>query len=299
MKRLLIIDGNALVHRAFHALPKLTNSQGEMTNAVYGFFSIFIRTVRDLSPDFICACFDLPGPTFRHKQFKQYKATRPKYSEDLYSQIPRIKGILKQLCVPVFEKQGFEADDLIATIARTPDVEAIESVILSGDKDVLQLVDDNTKASLPVKGMNNTILYDEQMVKEKYQLSPIQIVDLKGLQGDSSDNIPGVPGIGVKTGTDLLIKFETLENIYKNIESEKIKPRIKQLLIDNKEQAFLSKQLAEVKQDVEIDFVLDNCIWKGYNKTGLESLENYKFFSLIKRISEKHKEKEKQQNKLF
>jgi len=299
MKRLLIIDGNALVHRAFHALPKLTNSQGEMTNAVYGFFSIFIKTVRDLSPDFICACFDLSGPTFRHKQFKQYKATRPKYSEDLYSQIPRIKKILKKLNIPVFEKQGFEADDLMATIARTPEVEAIESIILSGDKDVLQLVDDNTKASLPVKGFSNTILYDEQMVEEKYQLSPIQIVDLKGLQGDSSDNIPGVPGIGIKIGTDLLIKFKTLENIYENIENEQIKPRIKQLLIDNKKQAFLSKQLAKVKQDVEIDFVLDNCAWKGYNKSGLESLENYKFFSLIKRISEKHKEKEKQQNKLF
>jgi len=301
MKRLLIIDGNALVHRAYHALPALTTKKGELVNAVYGFITVFLKTIRELKPDFICACFDLAGPTFRHEKFDGYKATRVKAPDELYEQIPKIKQFLEAFSVPIFEKQGFEADDLIATIAKTPQVEEIESIILSGDLDTLQLVDDNTKVYTMKKGMGDTVLYDTEKVKERYNLFPSQVVDLKSLMGDVSDNIPGVKGIGPKTAADLLNKFKTLENLYYEIEKEtekvkEIKPRIKELLVANKEQAFFSKMLAQAKEDVPIDFNLEKCAWKNFDKDKVvKLLQESEFYTLINRLPGEIKE----QNPLF
>jgi len=290
-QRLLIIDGNALVHRAFHALPRLTTKKGEVVNAVYGFLSIFFKTIKKFQPEFICTCFDLAGPTFRHQQFSDYKATRPKAPDELYEQIPKIKQFLRVLKVPIFERQGFEADDLIATISKNPEVEKIETIILSGDLDTLQLVDDNTKVFTLRKGMKDTVLYNEQAVLERFDLPPALVTDLKGLMGDSSDNIPGIPGIGQKTASRLLKSFGSLENLYQEIEKngdkvKEIKPRIKALLEENKEQAFFSKMLAQVRQDVPTDFNLKSCRWKDFDREKVISLlKDFEFFTLIDRLS--------------
>src|SRR4030043_617619 len=259
-KRILIIDANSIIHRAFHALPILTTKKGEITNAVYGFLLVFFKAIKDFHPDYIAACFDLPLPTFRHKKYKPYKAKRPKAPEELYQQIPRIKEVLKLFNVPIFEKQGFEADDIIGTIAalspRKQIVPPIETIIASGDLDALQLVNKQTKLFALRKGVKDVVLYDEGLVKEKFQgLLPEQVLDFKALRGDASDNIPGVTGIGEKTAIELLLKFGTLDNLYKELEenSEKaknLKPKLRETLLQYKEQAFLSKDLAQIDKNV-------------------------------------------------
>ena len=207
-KRLIIIDSNSIIHRAFHALPLLTTKNGELVNAVYGFLLVFFKAIREFQPDYIAACFDFPGPTFRHKKYKEYKAKRPPTPKELYQQIPKIKEILKDFNVPIFEKEGFEADDIIGTLAAfsTKKVIAspIETIILSGDTDILQLVNPQTKVYVLKKGVKDIVLYDENLVKEKFQgLTPEQILDFKALRGDPSDNIPGVTGVGEKIAIDL------------------------------------------------------------------------------------------------
>jgi len=297
MKRLMIIDGNALVHRAYYALPKLTKKNGELVNAVYGFLLLFLKAIKEFRPDYICACFDLPAPTFRHKEFAEYKATRVKAPDELYEQIPKIKKILSVFRVPIFEKKGFEADDLIATIAKKAEEldskigdEAIESIILSGDLDILQMVDEKTKVCLPKKGVSQTILYDEKRVWQRYQISPSCLPDFKALRGDPSDNIPGVPGIGEKTAIELLKEFGSLENLYQAIEekserAERIKPKIKETLQKLKEQVFFSRMLAQTRNDVPLDFDLKKCQWRNYDKTkAAEIFKQFEFHSLIKRL---------------
>lgn len=294
-KRLIIIDSNSVIHRAFHALPPLTTKKGELVNAVYGFLLVFFKSLKEFHPDFVAAAFDLPAPTFRHKKFKEYKAKRPPAPAELYLQIPKIKEILKAFDISIFEKQGFEADDIIATLSRqAPKKQVfpkIETIILSGDCDILQLVDSRTKVYVLRKGVKDTILYDENLVKEKYQgLNSGQIVDFKALRGDLSDNIPGVTGIGEKTAIELLLKFGSLENLYKEIEensekSQTIKPRLKELLIKYKDQAFLSKDLARLERNAPIDFVLEKCQWKNYDKNKvIQVFENFGFRSLINKM---------------
>lgn len=301
MEKILIIDGNALMHRGFHALPKLKTKDGRPTNAIYGFLSIFLKAVKELKPDFVCACFDLAAPTFRHKKFDGYKAHRPKTPDDLKVQFPGMKKVLRALEIPVFEKQGFEADDLIATISRKPMVEKIESIILSGDLDTLQLVDDNTKVYTPRRGVKDIILYNEEAVLERYGLPPALLVDYKGLVGDSSDNIPGVKGIGEKGATALIKSFGSLENIYQEIEdntekAKEISSSARKKLVENKEQAFFSKMLAQVKYNVPIDFDLEKCSFKNFKKEkAVKILEGLGFRSLINRLPGYKKE----QNRLF
>ena len=229
-KRLIIIDSNSIIHRAFHALPLLTTKNGELVNAVYGFLLVFFKAIREFQPDYIAACFDFPGPTFRHKKYKEYKAKRPPTPKELYQQIPKIKEILEAFNIPIFEKEGFEADDIIGTLAAfsTKKVIAspIEIIILSGDTDILQLVNPQTKVYVLKRGVKDIVLFDENLVKEKFQgLNPKQILDFKALRGDPSDNIPGVTGIGEKTAIKLLLEFGSLENLYKEIkeDSEKAK----------------------------------------------------------------------------
>ncbi len=301
-KRLIIIDSNSVIHRAYHALPPLTTKKGELVNAVYGFLLVFLKALKEFQPDYIAACFDLPGPTFRHKKFKEYKAKRPPTPEELYRQIPKVKEILKSFGVPIFEKEGFEADDVIGTISklapRKQVIPEIETVILSGDLDALQLVNPCTKVYALRKGVKDTVLYDIEKVKEKFQgLTPEQILDFKSLRGDASDNIPGVTGVGEKTAIELLLKFGSLENIYKEIEenSEKAKnlrPKLKEILLKYKEQAFLSKTLAQINKDTPIDFNLEKCRWmspthypKRMEKV-IQILKNFEFYSLINRLPE-------------
>ncbi|MBZ9578670.1 hypothetical protein KJA14_02360 [Patescibacteria group bacterium] len=293
-KRLIVIDSNALIHRAYHALPLLTTKKGELVNAIYGFLLVFFKALRELQPDFIVACFDLPAPTFRHKKFKEYKATRPKAPDELYKQIPKTKEILKAFNVPIFEKEGFEADDLIGTIARLAPkkqiIPEIETIILSGDLDTLQLVDPYTKVYTLRKGMKDTVLYDEKAVQERYGIQPSQLIDFKALKGDPSDNIPGVPGVGEKTAAKLLQEFENLKNLYKELKeksekAKKLKSHLRKVLLECEDQAFFSKMLAKIKRDVEIDFDFEKCNWKKYDKEKVtQILKEFEFYSLLTRL---------------
>lgn len=305
-KRLLIIDSNSIIHRAYHALPVLTTKKGELVNAVYGFLLVFLKAIKDFHPDFIAAAFDSPAPTFRHKKYKEYKAKRPKAPQELYQQIPKVKEVLKAFGVPIFEKTGFEADDIIGTISflapKKQIIPPLETIILSGDLDSLQLVDNKTKVCLLKKGVKDIILYDENLVKEKFHgLSPKQILEFKALRGDVSDNIPGVTGIGEKTAVKLLLEFGTLENIYKENLKEKFaltkmfKPRVEEMLLKYKEQAFLSKELAQINKNVPLDFNLNKCSFGNYDKEKIDRVfKKFDFYSLLNRLSEiNHNEKEK------
>ncbi|MFA4998617.1 MAG: 5'-3' exonuclease H3TH domain-containing protein [Candidatus Paceibacterota bacterium] len=296
---LVIIDSNSIIHRAYHALPPLTTKKGELVNAVYGFLLVFLKAVKDFHPEFIAAAFDLPFPTFRHKKYDEYKAKRPPTPEDLRSQMSVVKEFLKVFSVPIFEKEGYEADDIVGTIAQKSarTRKSLEIIILSGDLDSLQLVGPRTKVYALKKGIKDVILYDEEQVKERFQgLSPEQILDFKSLRGDPSDNIPGVKGIGEKTAIELLSKFGSLENIYKKIEKTPgdFKKNTKELLVEYKDQAFLSKFLVQLEKNVPIDFNLENCMWLDFNeKEASHLLEKFEFYSLIKRLPELKKREEK------
>jgi len=296
-KRLLIIDSNSIIHRAYHALPPLTTKKGELVNAVYGFLLVFFKALKDFRPDFIVAAFDYPAPTFRHKKYKEYKAKRPKAPEELYDQIPKVKEVLRGFSVQVFEKEGFEADDIIGTVAtlspRKQVIPPLETIILSGDLDALQLVNPATKVYALRKGVKDVVLYDEKLVEERFHgLSPRQVLDYKALRGDASDNIPGVTGIGEKTAISLLLEFGTLENLYKEIEensekSKKIKPKLKDTLLKYKDQAFFSRSLAQIEKNSPINFSLEKCHWQGYDKEKIaEILNKFEFYSLLNRLPE-------------
>ena len=302
-KRLIIIDANSIIHRAFHALPSLKSKKGKHTGAVYGFLLVLFKAIRELRPDFICASFDTPGSTFRHKKFKEYKAKRPPTPKEISTQIPTVKEILQAFKIPSFETQGFEADDIIGTVAtlapRRQVFPEIETVILSGDQDLLQLINNKTKVFTLRKGVKETMLYGQDEVQKKYGISPQQIIDFKGLRGDPSDNIPGVTGIGKKTTQLLLQKFGTLENLYKELEesskkAQGLKPKLRKLLLDYKEQAFLSKNLATIKKDAPIEFNLKKCSWGKYDDGEvLDKLKELGFKSLMKRLPELEEQKKK------
>ena len=292
-KTLLIIDANSIIHRAWHALPPLTTPKGEDARAVYGFFLVFFKVLKEFKPDYIAVAFDAPGPTNRKKTFSEYKAKRVKAPDELYAQIPPIKEALRELGIPVYEKQGFEADDYIGTVvtlaARRQIHPPVETIIVSGDQDAFQLIDEKTKVYTMRKGIQDTVLYDEKAVEKKFGgLKPTQIIDYKALRGDPSDNIPGVTGIGEKIAIELLNKFGSLENLYALLEAGevegKIKPRIAKLLADYKEQAFLSQQLATIEKNAPIDFRLPDLVWQE-NITKIQKvLERFGFRALAQRI---------------
>jgi len=286
-KRLIIIDSNSIIHRAYHALPPLSTKKGELVNAVYGFLLVFFKVLREFQPDFVVATFDFPAPTFRHQEFKEYKATRPKAPDELYNQIPKVKEILNSFNVPIFEKEGFEADDLIGTISRLASkkqiLPEIETIILSGDLDTLQLINRYTKVYALKKGVKDTILYDERAVRERYGLSPEQLIDFKALKGDPSDNIPGVPSIGEKTAIKLIKEFGSLENLYSSLTG--LNQRLRTKLEEYKDQAFFSKNLAKINQNVEIDLDFKKGEWKNYDREKVTKiLKDLEFFSLVARL---------------
>lgn len=288
-RRLIIIDSNALLHRAFHALPPLTNKNRQPIGAVYGFLLILFKAIKDLKANYIIACFDTPKPTFRHEEFKDYKAHRPKTPDGIISQIPIMKEVLKSFDIPIFEKEGFEADDLIATITKkVGEEEGLGIYILSGDLDNLQLVDDKTKVYTLGKGIKDAVLYDEKRVLERFGVKPLQMNDFKALTGDASDNIPGVPGIGKTTAAGLIQKFGSLENLYSELSTNTavLKPKIKESLKNNKENAFLSLHLVQTKKDVALDFNLGSCKFGGFDQEKVKIIFNeLGFNSLVNRLS--------------
>lgn len=291
-KTLVILDCNALIHRSFHALPDFRTAKGELVNAVYGFTSILLKVLKEFEPEYVAASFDVAGPTFRDEEYEDYKATRVKAPDELYQQIPRVKEVLKAFHISVYEKEGFEADDVIGTISKLAPKEqpSVEVIIVSGDLDTLQLVDKYTKVYTMRKGLAETTLYDEEAVRKRFGgLGPEQMVDYKGLKGDPSDNIPGVPGVGEKTAIQLLCDFGSLDVLYKKLEQgtdvAKIKPKLAQKLRDNKEQALFSRELATIYKDVPIKFRLEDLTWKDFDRAAAEKLlRGFEFSSLIRRM---------------
>jgi len=289
-EKFMIIDGNALIHRSFHALPPtMTLKDGTVVNAVYGFASFFIKAVRELKPDYVVLTLDRKAPTFRHKKFKEYKAKRVKAPDELYAQIPLVRDLATSFNIPIFEQDGFEADDLIGTIARKVDG-AIEKIVVTGDKDTLQLINDHTKVYSMSRGLTDSFMYDEKTVEEKIGVRPNQVIDLKALMGDQSDNIPGVAGVGEKTAVTLLRGFKTLDNIYKKIETgdkkitETVTPRIIELLKAHKKEAYLSRDLATIKCDVPISFDLEVTRFKDFDKQAvIDKFTELEFKSLLPR----------------
>ncbi|MCX6723907.1 MAG: hypothetical protein NT155_01885 [Candidatus Staskawiczbacteria bacterium] len=284
-KRLIIIDSNALLHRAFHALPPLATKSGQETGAVYGYLLTLFKAINDLKADYIVACFDTKMPTFRHEMFKDYKAQRPATPSGIIFQIPITKEVLDAFKIPVFAKEGVEADDLIATIcAKAP---GMEIFIVSGDLDNLQLVNENIKVYTLGKGIKDTVIYDTDKVKERFGVEPSQMVDFKALTGDPSDNIPGVEGIGKKTAAEIIQKYESIENLYNELSTDTavLKPKVKEMLKKNKESALMSRQLAQMKKDVDINFKIEDCKFGSFDRNQVEEIfRKLEFNSLISRL---------------
>ena len=273
MKRdkFIIIDGNSLAYRAFYAIPLLSNSKGVVTNAVYGFNNMLIRIIEDEKPDFLAVAFDKSGKVFRKDLYVDYKANRKPMPNDLKSQMELIKELLQALNITIYEQEGFEADDLIGTIIKYGEKQGWENLILTGDRDATQLVSDQTKVLLTKKGISELEIYNLDTIKEKYDLKPKQIVDFKGLMGDPADNIPGVPGVGEKTALKLLHEFETMEDIYNSFDKVKGK-KLGENLVENKDLAFLSKELSTIDCEVEMDIKKEDLTFKEYNPEALMEL---------------------------
>lgn len=282
-EKLVLIDGNALVHRAYHALPPLSH-QGEPTNAVYGFTSVLIKVLRELKPDYVVATFDLAAPTFRHEEFAEYKAHREKTPDDLVPQFAKVKEVVRAFGIPIYEQEGFEADDLIGTIAdKIKKEKHVSCIIITGDLDTLQLVNENTHVLTLKKGITDTVVYDDKAVKERFGIAPAQMADFKGLKGDPSDNIPGVSGVGDKTATDLLARWGTIEDIYEHF--DELTPSAQKKLKDHKDEALFSKSLATIRLDVPITFDLQSTRFGAYDRNALEVLfKQFGFFTLISRL---------------
>lgn len=279
MDELILIDGNSLLNRAFYALPLLTNSKGKYCNALYGFTNIIIKLITEQKPKYMAVAFDLKHPTFRHEKYAEYKGKRKQTPLELVEQIENMKEILKIMNIKILEQAGFEADDLIGTMSKKFNV---KTIIVSGDKDLFQLIDNNVQVWHTKKGITDIIELNEEKLKEFMGVSPSQIIDLKSLMGDSSDNIPGVEGIGPKTATDLLNSYSTLDNIYNNI--DQLKKSVQEKLIKNKETAYLSKWLATIKTDVPMDISLQDCLIKfPFDQDVLNVFKEYEFKSILKR----------------
>src|SRR3989344_3368716 len=274
--RLVLLDAHAILHRAYHALPDFS-SKGEPTGALYGLASMLIKIIADLKPDYIVAAYDLPKPTYRHEAYKDYKAGRAKADPELVAQMKRSREIFEAFSVPIYDKEGFEADDVLGTIVQQVESEKfkvksfpIGIIIASGDMDTLQLVNDKKVQVYTLKkGIQDTILYDEDAVVKRFGFKPELLPDYKGLRGDPSDNIIGVKGIGEKTGSVLISKFGTIENIYaklkksdKSFKAAGLSERIIALLKENEEEAIFSKMLASIRRDAPIDFTLPEKPWR-------------------------------------
>jgi len=304
MVRLVLIDGHAILHRAYHAFPPtLRTRKGELVNAVYGFTRMVLKVIEDLKPEYIAVAFDLPQPTFRHREFVGYQIQRPAMDEELKGQIERVKEVVKTLNIPIFSSPGFEADDVIGTIAKQAVKRAdMGVVIVTGDRDIMQLVDSQIKIYFPTRGFSEAKLFGDEDVEAFLGVRPDQIVCYKALVGDSSDNYPGVPGIGPKTAILLLKEYGCLDNIYEHL--SQIKPAIAQKLKKGKESAALSQKLATVVKNAPVKLKLKACAVHDYDREkAVKLFEELEFRSLINKLpgagKAQEEKKQEQQIKLF
>lgn len=273
-QKIVLVDGNSILNRAFYALPPLTNSEGKHTNGVYGFLTMLFKTLEEEQPEYLTVAFDLPAPTFRHKIYAAYKGTRKPMPQELREQVPLIKEVLQAMGILIVEKEGYEADDILGTLAKRSEGQGYTVTVLSGDRDLLQLASDEIKIRIPKTKAGKTIVeeYNTAQVLETYQVTPKQIVDMKALMGDASDNIPGIPGVGEKTASKIIAEYGSIENAYAHVDN--IKPnRAKESLRDYYEQAVLSKRLAEICADSPIDYD-----WEHARLTNIYTPEAYGYF---------------------
>jgi DNA polymerase-1 len=282
-KKLVLIDGHSLAYRAFHALPEdMKTSRGELTNAVFGFTSMLLNVVRDENPTHIAVAFD-KGLTFRHDVYAEYKAHRAKMPDELSTQMDRVRQVVETLGIPVFEQEGYEADDLLGTLARQAGEQGIDTLIVTGDTDLLQLADEHTRILTSKWRFSDTVTYDAKGVEQRYGLSPGQLADLKGIVGDKSDNIPGVRGVGEKTATDLLQQYSTLEGVYEHL--DEVQSRFRSKLEAERDMAFLSRQLGTIKRDVPVKLDLDACLVHDYDRERvLDLFGELEFRSLVEKL---------------
>ncbi len=282
-KRLLLIDGHALAYRAYHATPPMTAPNGEPTNATFGFANILLKAIDDHQPDYVIATFDA-GRTFRHEEYAEYKATRAHMPDDLRPQVQRIRELSEAMGVPVFSREGYEADDLLGSLSRLASQHDLETIIVTGDSDTFQLVTDKVKVLTPRRSLGDVQLYDVDAVRARYGLEPPQLIDLKALMGDSSDNIPGVKGVGEKTATTLLKKYGDLENIYHHL-AEVEPPRFRNALEAGRADAELSRHLVTIVCDLDLDLDLEAAVWGEFNRERLmDLLRELGFHSLASRM---------------
>ena len=272
--KLLILDGNSVINRAYFGVKPLTTRDGLYTNAIYGFLNILERMEREEQPDAVCVAFDLHGPTFRHEKYDGYKATRHGMPEELTQQMPVMKQVLQAMNIPIYQCQGWEADDVIGTVGRICSNNGWECVVVTGDRDSLQLIDENVHVKLVISrpGQTTATLYDIEKFQEEYGFEPKKMVDLKALMGDTSDNIPGVAGVGPKTATELLLKFGSLNGVYANLDDPSIRPKLREKLETGKDNAYLSYDLATIRCEAPIDFEPKDALVMPYNRPELYRL---------------------------
>lgn len=300
-KKLILIDGNAILHRAYHALPPLTSPAGEPIQAVFGFFSMLLTILNDQKPEYVMVTFDRPKPTFRQELYAGYHEHRPKIADEFVSQIQKVHEMVALMDIPLFELDGYEADDLIGTICHTliRDHKDVSVMIVSGDRDLLQLVNPRVMVLSPLVGLKTLTVYDEQKVEEKFGVHPSQFIDYKALVGDNSDGYPGVAGIGPKTAASLIKRFETFENLYAHLSD--LDEKMAGKLATDAEQAALAKKLATILTDAPIHPDLEKAHMANIHMQHAKaSFEKFGFSSLLKRldtldgaVTEKKIEKEK------
>lgn len=284
MDKLILIDGNNIIYRAFFAMPPLTNTAGQQTNAVYGFTTMLLRLLEEHKPTHMIVAFDAGKITFRHEGYEDYKGGRQKTPPELSEQFPLLKELLKGLGVPQFEIAGYEADDIIGTISREADAAGRQVMIVSGDKDMLQLASEHTTIALVRKGVTEVELYGPKQIRDKYDLTPEQIIDLKGLMGDASDNIPGVPGVGEKTALKLLQQFGSVEGVLAG--TGELKGKMKEKLEEHADSAIMSKKLATIYREVPLEHTWEDMVFSGINTdTAGPALAKLEFRSLLERLS--------------
>ena len=301
-QRFVVIDGNHLIHRAFHAIQNpLKTSAGEQTNAIYGFASMLINIIELEKPDYIAMTFDEKAPTFRHEMSEDYKGTRQKAPDELYAQIPRIHEMVNAFKLPIYSKEGFEADDMMGTLAREASVQGMEVYIVTGDMDAMQLITPDIRVAFPHKGYREPIIYDRQRVKEKYGIEPEQIADYKAMMGDTSDNIKGVQGIGPKGAAQLLNKYGSLDGIYEHI--DEITGPIHDKLAAGKDDAYFSQKMARIVTDVPNGFKKEDTELQTLDYRGLdrffEEMEMKSLRGRLKKITPEEKQQPEAQMSMF
>lgn len=286
MSKLVLIDGHSILNRAFYGVPDLTNAAGLHTNAIYGFLNILFKILDEESPDYLTVAFDVKAPTFRHEMFKEYKGTRKPMPEELREQVPVLKEVLQAMGIRIIEQAGYEADDLLGTIAKRAEAEGIDVSLVSGDRDLLQIATDRIRIRIPkTKGGRTEIEnYYAADVEAKYQVNPVQFIDLKALMGDTADNIPGVPKVGEKTATDLMVQFGSLDGIYEHID-EVTKKSVKESLIQNKDLAYLSRELATIKLDSPLTYTLEEArVGNFFNEASYILFKKLEFKNLLNKF---------------